>query len=479
MRKMLGASAGRVAGLFVAESVLVALAATVLGLLLAWLALPLFSHMVNRELDGMLRFSNIACALALGGMLGLLTAIYPAWIALRVRPVQVLAGRPDAESVGSRRFRRALTVLQAATAMCLTGVTLAIAWQTDYMMHAEPGFDPAPLLVIGLPEPLRDSDKARGLMAALSAQPGVEGVAVSEDPVGKLDMAWSRELTRPGGTPALMDMKGVSANFFELYRIQPVAGRLFDPRRDKEDDPVPVVVNAIAARALGFASPQAALGETVLFTGFDGKVVRKRIVGIAPELRFQSLRSPPRATAFELWTAGVTLSVRVRGDQAIAEETVRRLWSQYFPEQILNLQRADAILAANYADDARMVRVLVSASLVAMLIAAFGTYSLSATTVQRRAREIVLRKLHGARRTDIGLLVMRETSALTLLAAVIGLPIALLLTQRYLSNYVAHAPIGGWTLLLALLLTLLATAIAATRHAWTAVRLPPADALRS
>ncbi len=88
-----------------------------------------------------------------------------------------------------------------------------------------------------------------------------------------------------------------------------------------------------------------------------------------------------------------------------------------------------------------------------------------------------MRKLHGARRADIGLLVIRETGVLTLLAAVLGLPIALLLIQRYLSNYIAHAPIGYWTLLLALLLTLLTTAIAATRHTWTAMRLPPAEAL--
>lgn len=479
MRKVLGASASRVAGLFIAESLLVSLAATVLGLLLAWLVLPAFAQMVNRELSGMLRLSNLAAALGVGGVLGVLTALSPVWIALRVRPGQVLAGRPDTESVVSMRLRRVLTVLQAATAMCLTGVTIAIAWQTHYMMRAAPGFDPSPLLVVGLPEPVRDSDKARGFMAALAAQPGVEGVAVSEDPIGKLDMAWSRELSRPGGVAALMDMKGVSANFFEQYRIKPVLGRLFESKLDKEDDPVPVILNAIAVRELGFVSPQAALGETVLFTGFDGKVVHKRIVGIAPELRFQSLRSAPRATAFELWTAGVSLSVRTRGDKTGVEDAIRRLWPQYFPEQILNLQRADAILAANYEEDERMVRLLVAASLVALLIAAFGTYALSANTVQRRAREFVLRKLHGARRTDIGLLVIHETGALTLLAAVLGLPVALLLIRRYLSHYVEHAPIGYWTLALALMLTLAITLIATTRHTWLAIRISPADVLRT
>jgi cell division protein FtsX len=478
MRKVLGASAGRVAGLFIAESVLVALAATALGLLLAWLALPAFAQMVNRELDGMITLSNVAAALVVGVVLGMLTAAYPAWIALRVRPTQVLAGRPDSESRASMRFRRVLTVLQAATAMCLTGVTIAIAWQTQYMIGATPGFDPAPLLVVSLPEPVKFSEKSRGFMTALAAQPGVEGIAISEDPIGKLDMAWTRELRRPGAAGAPMDMKGVSANFFEQYRIKPAAGRLFDSHIDKEDDPVPVVINAIAARDLGFASPEAALGQTVLFTDYDDKVVSKRVVGIAPELRFQSLRAAPRATAFELWTASMTLNVRVQGDKAAVAEAIRRLWPQYFPEKILKIEYADAILAANYADEARMVRLLISASVVALLIAAFGTYTLSANSVQRRAREIVLRKLHGAGRTDIGLLVVRETGTLTLMSAAIGLPVALLLIERYLSNYTEHAPIGYWTLLLALLLTLLTTIIATTRHTWSAMGLPPVDVLR-
>jgi ABC-type antimicrobial peptide transport system permease subunit len=103
---------------------------------------------------------------------------------------------------------------------------------------------------------------------------------------------------------------------------------------------------------------------------------------------------------------------------------------------------------------------------------------LAANTVQRRAREIVLRKLHGARRTDIGLLVVREVGTLVLAASVIALPVAALAIQRYLSNYVEHAPIGYWTLLLALSLTLAIALAAVARHTRIAMRMAPADALR-
>jgi putative ABC transport system permease protein len=275
-----------------------------------------------------------------------------------------------------------------------------------------------------------------------------------------------------------MEMKGVSANFFELYRIAPEAGRLFQTALDKEDDPVPVVLNAIATRDLGFASPQAAVGQVVLFTGFDGKVVRKRVVGIAPDLHFHTLREAPRATAYELRTAGASLTARVHGPLADVERAVRELWPRYFPESLLRMHRADEVLAVNYAEDARMAKLLASATCLALIIAGVGTYVLSANTVQRRAREIVLRKLHGARRGDIGLLVLREIGTLILIAAAIGLPLAAVAIQRYLAGYVEHAPVGYWTLLCALVLTLAIALGAISRHAWLAMRLSPVDALK-
>ncbi|ATQ73366.1 cell division protein FtsX [Massilia violaceinigra] len=478
MRKVLGAGVRQIVLQLLAESMLVALLATGLGLLLAWLALPLFAQLVDRKLDGMLSSANIGAALALGLALGALTAAYPAWIAMRVRPSQVLAGRGDSESARGMQLRRVMTVVQVATAMGFAAITLAIAWQTVYAMRVSPGFDPAPLLIVDLPETLRDSARVRSFVAALSAQPGVAGTAISEDAVGRHQVSWLRDLKRPGGISASMEMKSVSAAFFEQYRIAPRAGRLFGAAVDKENDPVPLVLNAIATRDLGFASPEAALGQTLLFTGFDNKVLQKRVVGIAPELRFQSLREPPHAMAYELWTAGMTLSVRATGSLAPVEAAVRSLWPRYFPDAMIKTHRADAILALNYAEDARVAKLLAIATGIALAIAAFGTYVLSAHTVQRRSKEIVLRKLHGARRRAIGLLVVREIGTLTAIAALIALPLAAVAINSYLATYVEHAPIGYWTLLFALASTVAVALVAVARHAWLAMRMLPADALR-
>ena len=89
-----------------------------------------------------------------------------------------------------------------------------------------------------------------------------------------------------------------------------------------------------------------------------------------------------------------------------------------------------------------------------------------------------MRKLHGARRGDIGLLVLREVGTLLLAAGVLALPVATVAINRYLAAYVEHAPIGYWTLLFALSLTWAIALIAIARHTWMAMRMVPVEALR-
>lgn len=487
-RKVLGASHARLAVQFIAESLLVSLFAVLMGLGLAVLAYPVFSELMARDLGPLLTPGNIGIALGLGMLLGLVTAIYPVWMAFGVRPSLLLVGRPDTESARSRSLRQLLSVLQVAAAMGLASFTLAIAWQARFAIDSSPGFDPTSLLVLDLPKGASARDeKARGLMAELSQQPAVAGVAVSNDAIGRSHESWSTEIRRDDTQEAkTIDVKSVSTNFFDEYRIRPVAGRLFDASIDKEGSPEPIVLNEIAARQLGFASPQLALGQTLQFNSFVNDapaVVIKRIVGIAPEVRFRSLREEPSAIAYELWGSGGgwdgTLTVRASGSVADAERVIRDTWPRYYPNSVIELKPAKAFYAANYADDARLAKLLACSTAIAMIIAAFGLYVLSTDAVQRRTREIALRKLFGTARRDIGKLIAREIGAVILISALVALPLAALAISRHLANYTERTPWAWWALVFAFLATLAIAAIAGARQAWIAMALKPAVALRS
>ena len=98
--------------------------------------------------------------------------------------------------------------------------------------------------------------------------------------------------------------------------------------------------------------------------------------------------------------------------------------------------------------------------------------------MQRRAREIVLRKLHGAGRAAIAALVGREFLWMTAAAALLGVPLAVLGVQRYLAPFVLHAPSSTWAPLAALALAVLVVVLAVARHTLAALRTAPVQALR-
>ncbi len=475
MRKVLGASAPAVARQFLAESVLVCMVATGAGLLLAWLLLPVFADLVQRKLDAVFDLPALAAALGSGLLLGLAAGIWPTWSALGVRAGAALAGRGGAEPAHGLWARRALTVLQFAAAMGLTATTLAVAWQTRYASTLDPGFDPAPLLMFPAANSIQDP-RVRAFRDEVARLPGVQGVAVSHLPFSVGDNIVT--LRREGGQATDLGLYAVSPEFFQVYGLAPVAGRLYDPKLDQPNEPERVVVNASAARKLGFASAADAVGKTVASTA-GGKPMQ--VVGVAPDIRHRSARSAQKPAVFYLRDRVGMFTVRCDGAGNVdaVRRAIEAAWPRYFPNESLGVLRTQALIdELFYADDLRLARLLAAASVTASAIAAFGIYVLAAYSVRRREKEIVLRKLYGAGVAAIGKLVAREFAALVGAGALLGLPLAYLAIQRWLGAFTERAPIGAWTLAAALLALGIVALAATLRHALAALRIRPALALR-
>lgn len=473
VRKVLGASAHAVSRQFLAESVLVCLIATALGLVVAWLLLPAFSDLVQRKLDDLFTPASIGAAALLGVVLGLAAGAYPTYSALRVRPTAALSGRGNSETAGGLWLRRVLTVLQFATAMGLTGLTLAVAWQTRHASNLDPGFDPAALLMVSTAGDMRNANVS-AFRDALVRIPGVTGVAVADAAVTVNRN--STALRRDGGSAVEISFLFVSPEFFQVYGLAPLAGRLYNPNSDKVADENKVVVNAAGARKFGFDNAQAAVGKFV--RNPDGSGTAMQIVGVAPDIRHRSARDEMQATIYFLESRTGVFTIRASGDMEKVQQAVEAMWPRFFPNDVLDMKRVASLFAVNYADDLRLAKLLSVSSLIAIAIAAFGIYVLSAYSVQRRTREIVLRKLYGASRAAIGRLVAREFAVLIGIGALIGLPAAYVATARYLAAFTERAPIGLWALSAALSLAALVALGSTLRHTLSAIRVAPALALR-
>jgi putative ABC transport system permease protein len=468
IRKVIGASGSRLAAQFVAESLVVSMLATLCGLVFAWLAMPVFATLVNRPLTGLFSLAACAAMLGLGALVGIVSAVYPASLALGQAAGAALQGRGNSETRHGLALRRMLSGFQFAAAIALIAITLAVSWQTRYASHADPGFDAASMLVVAIPgKP--DSPAVRAFRDALVRVPGVTGVAGMSDAVGRDGNKITYMVNRPGMETVPVEARIVSPEFFGVYRIGALAGRVLDPVQDGTQS-TSVVINAIAARALGFGSPEAAVGQM-----FNDTL---RIVGIVPDLRYQNLRQAPQPMVYRIGADLEVLTARIEGNVASARPLVETLWSRHFPNDVPDIESAAAVFTANYSEDARLARILTAASVVATALAAFGIYVLSAYSVKRRAREIVLRKLHGARGADVGRLIAREFAWLIGAGALGGLPVAWFATARYLSGFVERAPMGGLPLLYAFACVAVVALCATARHTVAAARMSPVLALR-
>jgi putative ABC transport system permease protein len=480
LRKLLGISRRRIALQFVAESIAVSLLAVIIGIGLALLCLPGFESLVARDLPSVLTSVNLAAMAALGVVVGVGTAIYPAWVALRVRPAHMLAGRGDGESSRGRLARRVLSTAQLAIAMGLGGVSLAISLQARHAMVASPGFDPANKLVLELPIGMSAAwtPQATAFITEATQHPAVAGIAVANTPVGENLSGWATDLQREGGEKVFLEVKGVSPNYFELHGVAAVSGRLFRST-DPEEPQQFVVLNAEAARVAGFSSPELAVGQTVKILDIQMAMSDRTVIGIAPEIRFHSLREPSQPLMYLLTSVGSTLTAQARGTYAAAEQALRDLWPRYFPNAPFEPRAARDVYAANYAEDARLAKLLAATTLIALLIAACGAYVVASDAVQRRVREIALRKLFGARGKHVSALIARELGVLLLIAALVALPLSALAIARYLAPFTDQTPLAHLPPLAAAFVAAVVVALAAARETWVAIHLRPAAALRT
>jgi cell division protein FtsX len=469
LRKLLGASAPRMAAQFIAESVLVCVLAAVLGMMLAWLLLPTFAGLVDRTLEGFFSPARIALALLAALLAGVVAGAWPALVALRVRPAAALAGRDNGETAGGLWLRRALTALQFATAIALGGMANAVAWQTHFASHADPGFDPELLVTVDLPQDAK-APAVQDFAAAVRRLPLAGGVALSSEAVGRDGLKIVQGFRLRDGRDLRLEVKPVSPEFFDVYGIRPLFGRLYHGGIDRIGGDA-LVLNGAAAAVLGYASPQAAVGQAPFADS-------GAVVGIAPDIRHNDLRRQTEPIVYSLRSDYGVLTLRTGAGLEDVERLLAPLWQRHFPDRIMAVQPAASLFARSYEEDARLARMLGMASLLAVGLAAFGIYVLAAYSVQRNRRQIVLRKLYGAGRGAIAGRLGREFAALLGAGALIGLPLAWLAIERYLAGFVERAPLGQWPLAMATLLAALVALLATARHALAALRLAPAGALR-
>jgi len=265
----------------------------------------------------------------------------------------------------------------------------------------------------------------------------------------------------------------VGPEFFGVYDIALLAGTVRPPAAGAHD----VVIDELAVRAFGFASARDAIGGTLRGSN-DADPAPRRVVSVVPRLRQEDAHNPGQPQLIEL-QAGPLGTLTLRGDDMAAlQRAVAAVWPRAFPDTLPDIVSLDERLARATADDRRIGTLAAAASAIALLLGGLGVYAFTAASVRRGARQIVLRKLHGAGRAQVAAWVAREFAPLAGVGALLALPLAGWLVHAWLDGFVERSDAAWWALPSALGVLGLVTALAAARHTLAAMALRPAAALR-
>lgn len=437
VRVALGASRGRLAAQLVVESLVLALVAGGVGLLIAYWGVPALVSLVPRSVEvpglltvginaGVMGFTLAICTATalLFALVSVLMIRTESGASALVAQTRVTAGR------AARRATSSLVVAEIALAVVLVISAGLILRSFARLLSVDPGFRIERVLVLNMALPPDRYQAASARQAfytralpALREVAGVEqvgGAAVTPLTGNNWTVPFDRA-DRPvpaGQRPPDVGWQAASRGFFEALHIPLVAGRLFDPRDTPDGAPVVIVSEAVQKQFFG---EQSAVGQRVKL----GQV-NAEIVGVVGNIRRAGLTDAPRADMYfpfeQSYPMGTTLFIGTAGDPLGAVAAVQNTLKGIEPAVIFGPTQTLAAIASESVAVTRLALWLLGLfAVVALALAAIGIYGVMSYVVRQRTREIGTRMALGASRADITWTIMRQGGTIAAVGLGLGL----------------------------------------------------------
>jgi putative ABC transport system permease protein len=475
VRKACGATRSELILQFLGESVIYVAFATCLGLALSALLLPSVNAFLNS--GGHLDFGHdpaLIAAILVGVVaVGVLAGAYPAFVLSAFRPSTVLKG--SVLRSGGAFARQALVVLQFAILIGLIVAASVIYRQCVYVTRDALRVNTEQVLLI------RATCKP-ALLNELRALPAVRGAYCSSEALLNREAFFNVQLR--DGTPLAIDITALDFDAFGLYGVKPVAGRL-PPRVTGGTGPVQngsdVVINETAVRRLAFTSPSAAIGQLLPFTNVPSEFADREIVAVIPDFAFDVGLQRIRPT---LYVGAPDEQYRLINIKLGGRETpttlaaIDRIGAATGAEAPLDRIFLSQYIQNLYVSVLKEAQALAVFAVVAVVLACLGLLGLAAAAVERRTREIGIRKAMGAGTTDILRMLLWQFSMPIIWANLLAWPVSALLLKRWLEGFADHVNLSLLTFVAAGVLTLVIALVTVAAHALLIARARPVEALR-
>jgi predicted permease len=498
-RLVLGARRLRLMQQLITESVVLALAGGVLGIVLAFWAsgslMALMRHMgtpIVLSVRPDLRV--LGFTLAISVFTAILFGLIPAWRLVRTdMPSGLVPNIQGAgKSAGRSHTTKALIALQVAASLVLMVGAGLLVRSLQNLKNFYPGFRTDHVLVFDVNARLLGYTVAqtnalyRRLVHQIDALPGVRRTSFSIDPPfsgafeGTLPMIEGYQ-PASGSAPLVTGLNALGPHYFETLETPVLLGRDFTGKDDANAPKVAIINKRMAHDIFGDTSP---IGRRLSIPTFAGDKSWYAIVGVVADAKSEDLREAVRPMIYvpteqTVVPAGVTFEVRTARDASAEAPRVLRAVAQV--DGRLSLSGMKTL--NDQMDDSLVQERLVSSlaglfGILAVLLASVGLYGVMAYTVSRRTNEIGIRMALGSGRIQIAGLVLREALLMVLAGLVLGLPTAMATARLLRSQLHGLGPYDPVTMLFAAGVMTGVAVLACYPPATRAMQIDPMAALR-
>ncbi len=493
IRKTIGARRIQLVSQFLTEAFLLNALSILLGFFLARSLLPYFTQLVGKDIGESilnldLFLSPVFWLISSGSVIvgAMLSGLYPAFILSSFRPIQVLRGK---FFLPGKRFsmRKLLVGFQFTTSLLLIAVTILVSRQIDFMNKQDLGYTKDQILVVKAPV-ARDSityQKTLLLPNELQKLPFITSFTKSSEVPGRLIPL--RSETRQWGAGNDLNVINylyrVDDHFLETYEIPLVAGRNF---REIDSSMIygasnnKVVINEELASTLGYSKPESAIGEHLEFK-LGEPFHKAEIIGVTKNIHQRSLKEAydPLLFYFPSWSNWRFYSIRMQTDDwAGSLSAIERSYRSVFPEFAFEYFFLDEFFDEQYQAERKFSMVCKAMTALTIFITCLGFLGLSSLMLARRTKEIGIRKILGAKTSDIFRLISRDFLVILGISSIITLPLIVLLGRRWLNNFAFNIGLEWQIFILPVLVLVLILTLIISLQLHRSTALNPVHSLR-
>lgn len=481
VRKVVGALRNQLVLQFLTESVVFTLLSMVIAISVMDMFFPYFNQITGKAFDINLESLKqyFLPLLTISLVVAAISGSYPAYYMASLKPVYSLKGKISGEKNASG-FRSGLVVFQFTLSIVMIVSTIVIGQQLSFVQQADIGFDKDRLVIVDI-----NSGNVRRQFEAmkneLSKITGVESVAVSSRVPGEWKNIQELYVTSSSAANGFSDstktyFMGFDEDMLETYQFTIESGSYFST--NSQSDSTSVLLNQSAVRALHLSEP---LGATIRMKTSAGEM-QATVIGVLKDFNFQSLHQKIAPIIVGAWNNPIQsidyFTIKIGRQTEDVMKAITKVHEKFDTATPIEYHFLDQQLASFYTNEKRVGMIFKMGGGLSIFVACLGLFGLATYNVERRTKELGIRKALGASELNLFLMLSYTLTRQVGIAYCIATPIAYFGMRRWLSIFEYKISMTLGIFLLAGTIALLIAMITIGYRALNAAYASPIKALR-